>query len=408
MLAVLLTSVLSAAVLVALNNACVVPIIAQQNAKISEVQSTLEHEVELGDEDLREMLRDALQKLDITREEFGNATARFSEELGDAKARIFELEDKVKQLNRDLSTFEATTASKNAVDHLSVTVAMLNTTKVNISDFEVLSSDVSNLRALVITKADRDVVVDLEENLNILAANALNHSHYDQLQDSIDMLEVSKASQEDFEILLSNFTSLANNTVRRSDFLQLSAAVDAINNSTVKKEQFFDLALNVSTLKYYLGLINITLTSKADQRDVDQLTERLTTLSDTTVTNEVFETLAGTVQTLKTSKADRSSLSELETTVNHIRDTAAKQSELRTLSGTVSDHMTSSHKKHDQLTSTISANNRKIRDNTAHIQQVQTQVNSMSDSTPGQTASWTTVIATTSLVVMYMYASTYT
>ena len=330
----------------------------------------------------------------------------FNTTLSNARARISELEDEIRG---HLSTLEATKANQSDVNDLSVTVAMLNTTKVGITEFVVLSSNVSNLRALVITKADRDVVVDLEENLNILAAYALNHSHYDQLQNGIDKLETSKTSQEDFETLLSNFTSLAGSTVRTSDFLQLSADVDDIDNSTVKKEEFFHLAKNVSTLEYHLGLINITLTSKADQRDVDQLTERLTTLSDTTVTNEVFETFAGTVQTLKTSKADRSSLSELETTVNHISDTAAKQSELRALSGTVSDHMTSSQNKHNQLMSSISANDRKIWANTARISGVNddvTRLDAKVNSTPGLTASWMTLCAAVSLVIIYTCTST--
>ena len=330
----------------------------------------------------------------------------FNTTLSNARARISELED---EIMGHLSTLEATKANQSDVNDLSVTVAMLNTTKVGITEFVVLSSSVSNLRALVITKADRDVVVDLEENLNILAANALNHSHYDWLQDSIDQLEISKTNQEDFETLLSNFTSFADNTVRTSDFLQLSADVDDIDNSTVKKEEFFRLAENVSTLEYHLGLINITLTSKADQSGVDQLTERLTTLSDTTVTNEVFETLAGTVQTLKTSKADRSSLSELETTVNHISDTAAKQSELRTLSGTVSDHITSSQNEHDQLTSNISANDRKIWANTDRISGVNndvTRLDAKVNSTPGLTASWMTLCAAVSLVIIYTCTST--
>ena len=376
----------------------------------------------------------------------------FNTTLSNAKASISELEDEIRG---GLSTLEATKANQSDVNDLSVTVAMLNTT---ITEFVVLSSNVSNLRALVITKADRDVVVDLEENLNTLAANALNHSHYDQLQNGIDKLETSKTSQEDFETLLSNFTSLAGSTVRTSDFLQLSADVDDIDNSTVKKEEFFRLAENVTILQYHHGLFNTTLSNarariseledeirgglstleatKANQSDVNDLSVTVAMLNTTKVGITEFVVLSSNVSNLRAlviTKADRDVVVDLEENLNILAANALNHSHYDQLQNGIDKLETSKTSQEDfetllsnftslagstvrtsdflQLSADVDdIDNSTVKNeeffrlakNVSNLTRLDAKVNS----TPGLTASWMTLCAAVSLVIIYTCTST--
>ena len=305
-------------VISALNNAWMVPTIVQLNEKISKVhaQSVHTYEPEVSDTNQQETLH--------------NRVTQLEEELSNATARISKLEDQVRKLKGNKASTE---------------------------DIAVLLSNVSNLSELVNTKADRDFVIDLEEDLRKLTASPLNQSYYDQLQGSIDVLELSKVSRDDFEILWSNFTSLADNTVRTSDFLELSAAVDDIDNTSVKKEEFFHLAVNVTTLHYYHRLVNITVSNatariseledevrqlkgdlstleatcstKASQNKVDHLSITVSTLNATKVENTEFEVLSSTVSSLSqlvTTKADREVVVDLEENLRGLARTALNQS----------------------------------------------------------------------------------
>ena len=113
------------------------------------------------------------------------------------------------------------------LDQLTNTVSMLSDTKVNMTDFNSLLSDVSDLRETVSTKADNDTVLDLTEDMH-------------RVREYISCLSL-------------NFTK-------------------------------------------QIGHINKTLSTKADQRDVDLLTEKVTSRSTKTVTTNVIETLEDIVQ----------------------------------------------------------------------------------------------------------------
>jgi hypothetical protein len=338
---------------------------------------------------------------------------------------------------------------------------------VNITEFNSILSNVSNLQETVFTKADKDVVLALTEDVHILEAKALNESHYYELQSRIDMLKWSKVNRTDFEDLVSNVTSLAESTVRTSEFLQLSAELnitrvalantqqilnatqheltntqedlynatiiisvlqidfeDLVSNvtsladSTVRTSDFLQLSETVTDLEStthenisllrlnftnQIGYINTALTGKADQLDVDMLTERVTTLSDTTVTLTAFETLKENVQSLRTSKADQTSLDQLESTVNDLDETTAKQQDLHRLDEKVSSHISLSERTHSHYDSRISESDGAIRSNTAHITSVENDVRQLKDSTPGLTASWMIASMAVSMVIVCVY-----
>ena len=314
------------------------------------------------------------------------------EELRGAKGKISELEDEVRQLQKDLDTIQTTKANQSELDHLSNTVSVLSQTKVNMTEFNSLLSNVSILRETVATRADKDIVLDLTADMHTLRATSLNESHYDQLQSGIDMLKGSKVNWTDFEDLVLNVTSLADSTVRTSDFLQFSKTVTDLESTT--HENISLLRLNFTN---EIGYINTALTGKAEQHDVDMLTERVTTLSDTT------KTLNENVQSLTNSKADQTNLKQLKATVNRLDDATAKQKDLHRLDEKVSNHISSSQQTHSQHDSRISGNGGDIRSNTARITSDESDIKQLKDSTPGLTASWMIASTTVSLILVYMY-----
>ena len=64
---------------------------------------------------------------------------------------------------------------------------------------------------------------------------------------------------------------------------RLSEKVDDIDNTTVKMSEFFDVTMKVTTLEGDIEQVNITLAMKADQQDINEITEMITSLRETTV-----------------------------------------------------------------------------------------------------------------------------
>ena len=255
--------------------------------------------------------------------------------LAEAQERLLNATATISPLQSELSSVNTNVVSLKT--EVTTNITILDLRKADETDFDILSSNLTKMSESV---SRRDAVLNTTtELLHVLARTALNQSHYDQLQDGIDMLETSKASQEDFETLLSNFTSLIDSTVRMSDFLQLSAEVDDIDNSTVKKEEFFHLAVNISTLKYDAGLLNITLTSKAGQLEVDNLSSRIANVSATMVKIEDIEMLV--VDTLSSLSLNITEYLDLSTAIAELQD------ELQTFSHNLTISLEAGASQHD-------------------------------------------------------------
>jgi hypothetical protein len=269
------------------------------------------------------------------------------------------------------------------------------------TEFKDLVSNVTSLAESTVRTSD---FLQLSAALNITretlanTQQTLNVTRNDLTDTQVDLYNATTIISElktDFEVLVSNVTSISESTVRTSEFLQLSETVYDLTEEI--QENISRLNLNVSN---QIRHINTTLTSKADEHDVDILTERVTTLS---VTLTAFETLKENVQSLRTSKADQTSLDQLESTVNDLDETTAKQQDLHRLDEKVSSHISLSERTHSHYDSRISESDGAIRSNTAHITSVENDVRQLKDSTPGLTASWMIASMAVSMVIVCVY-----
>ena len=329
-------SIIISVVVVRIYNASTEPVVAEHNHNITDLHLDPSHEAE----------HDRLLQLE---EMLHNATARIAElEANEHQSMISMLQVRMEKLEEAFRELETSKASQEQVDKLTnssaFSIALLNDSKVDNSEFNDLVDNVSELAS---TKVDRATVMELGEEVADLAETALNETHFNQ---RIDRLELSKANQTQFEELVSNFTSLANTTVRTGEFLSLSERVEDIDNTTVKIEDF---TTKVTTLQDDIEWINVTLTtkvsqdmvselqlqvdqleretneledSKASQDEVDQLFESIglsiALLNDSKVDNSEFNDLVGTVSELASTKADRSTVMELEVQLHDLAEIA--------------------------------------------------------------------------------------
>ena len=168
-----------------------------------------------------------------------------------------------------------TKASKVVVNEITDRVADLETGKVDKTEFAILSDNVTSLREDT-SQADEDI----REDLNDVADSTLNYTHYHQLQDGIDKLKQSKANQSNFEHLVMHVSDLENSTVQTSDFVQL---VESIENTTAE--------------------IGMEIALKANQSEINTLTEQITNLTATVVDRVEFDSLSINVTILRESTA---------------------------------------------------------------------------------------------------------
>ena len=229
---------------------------------------------------------------------------------------------------------------------------------------------------------------------------ALQDELIDTQEDLYNATTMISVLQREFEDLDSNVTSLS---VRTNEFLQLRETVDDLETTALQMQDNISfLSVNVSN---QIRHINTTLTTKADQHNIDMLIENVTILSVTVAT---FKALEDTVQALRTSKANQTSLDQLEATVNQLDDATVKQQALHRLDGKVSDHISSSQQTHDQHGSRISDNGRKIQSNTDRINTVEDEIQDLkTDSNSGLTASRISVISSTTLFLVLVSVCAY-
>ena len=245
------------------------------------------------------------------------------------------------EIREDVAELAATRATNEDLRQLTTDVMLLDARKVDRMEFELLSGNLTLLRESLARDYE-----EIYEDLAELSGSALNYTHHDQLQRGIDRLEASKANQTALEEVVLTVSNLENSTVSISKLV-------------------VQVALNVTTLEQHT---REALTTKADQRDIDSLSDRLTALSDTTVTTETFERLEDRVETLSTNKAEQSDLNELKTTVRNLNETAATEYEVDQLERRVTNHTASSDSKHEELASDISDNERNIKSNSDRIE----------------------------------------
>ena len=315
----------------------------------------------------------ALQVVASTVSELANSTVRNSETVDGIENTIVILERGVAELN-------ATKASKEDLRQLTTDLMLLVSRKVDRMEFELLSGNLTLLRESLARDYE-----EIYEDLAELSGSALNYTHHDQLQRGIDRLEASKANQTALEEVVLTVSNLENSTVSISKLV-------------------VQVALNVTTLEQHT---REALTTKADQRDIDSLSDRLTALTDTT---ETFERLEDRVETLSTNKAEQSDLNELKGTVDHLDATCAREYKVDQLEGRVTSHIKSSDNKHEELASDISDNDGSIQINSRRIGNVENAIQQDDTETSAAshvlTSSWMITIVT--LVTITINTCVYT
>jgi uncharacterized coiled-coil protein SlyX len=169
------------------------------------------------------------------------------EEWRGAVARISEVEDRMMQMKEQWDTFQATKASQS---ELTTNVSMLSDTKVHMTDFNSLSSDIFDLRETVSTKADNDTVLGLMEDTHRVLEYISHQSQ--NLTKQIDHINITKADQHDVDQLTEKVTSLSTTTTMTEK--RLAALNEIIQASIKSKGDLFSIGIQLvwSTSKIFL------------------------------------------------------------------------------------------------------------------------------------------------------------
>ena len=171
----------------------------------------------------------ALEVVVVTLSELANSTVTirktvdgFENTTQILEGHTLQLETEVDSARAAIADLNTTKASKEDLNNATIEIMVLEASKVDKAEFEILSHNLTLLREST-SREDEEIREDLAE----LADTALNQTHYDQLQDGIDRLEESKADQTDLQVVASTVSELANSTVRNSE------TVDGIENTIV-------------------------------------------------------------------------------------------------------------------------------------------------------------------------------
>ena len=309
-------------------------------------------------------LKDLIEEFALTK-----ANQTDLEELENSTTtKITELDVKLLSTETEIASLNDTKASKVAMNEISDRVEDLETEKVDKTEFEILSDNVTSLR---------DQTTDFLQAIHVINNTSM------EIQGDIVELNTHLTLLED---------GLTNTTHR-------TAVVEAELLNT--QENMVKLGMNFTTLTHNIHHINITLARKADQNAVESLTLKLDSLSDTTVRTTTFETA---IQTLTTDKADQSDLVSVQEKVNLLdNDITANSDKLNTLETRVTQHITSSDKTHKQLSSDITSNGILIESNTDRIEHVEDELEQhIDDSSQGLKQFWTMPFALLAMLIIHI------
>ena len=153
--------------------------------------------------------------------------------------------------------------------------------------------------------------------------------------------------------------------VQTTDFLQM------INNTTMDIQgDIVELTMNVTTLTHNIHHVNSTLATKADQDDLHQLTEKLSTIEASAigVRKREFEELSSVVHTLKTQKVNKTSFDELSSNVNRLTKSDKQQNEqFDGIQRTLEEHKSSVQQKVSRITARLDGVDGDTSENTYQI-----------------------------------------
>ena len=398
-----------ALLIVLLNDALLVVYFENQNHKLTQADSDLAHDTQVGNDDLKTTMEEQLRKLEsnftarllelgrhyseelrgmkealnATEERLANATVMIVEleeenlstfkvmqealnqlreinsaaieaverelnatraHLDHATIRITDLEVELMSTNAEVASLDTSKASVVTVSELSATVAQLEVEKASKTEFDSLSTNLT-LLAEASSMTDNEIRLELDE----LADSSLNQTHHDQLEEFIAIFASTKANQSNFEHLVERVTTLENTTNSTAE--ELYQAVGEVENTAVELQ--LDLEQLSITVTGLAADTNTSLASKADQQEVDSLSDQLTQLATLTVERGEFEDLTANLASLReaTARADqelrkeiddladgtinRTHHDELQDIVNMFAATKANQSDFEALQAKV-------------------------------------------------------------------------
>lgn len=258
---------------------------------------------ELSDTTLNETHRDQIHNIiamfassKVNQSDFDVLVARVTRQENTAAENLAELERienstvevrvNVEQLS--LTVDQLVDNTSIAVDSLSQQLVIVESTKVDVGEFETLSTNVTILSR---TTSQRDR--ELRDEIDDLTDGSINRTHHDELQDIVNMFAQTKANQSDLETL-SNFVSTLSITVQQTQ-----------GNVT-------QLHTNLSRIETMDQALEEELQTKAEEEAVTLLTDRVTTLEDTSVE------LRETVTSLKQIKANKTALGLVKERVRNL------------------------------------------------------------------------------------------
>ena len=280
------------------------------------------------------------------------------EELTNTTTRTAAIEWELRSVESNIDFLNITKANAERVNSQ---VEKLERDKVDRSEFEVLSANLS-----LLAEASSTAHEEIQQELNELADSALNETHYHELHEAI----ASKASQTDLE-------ALAISTVRTEIFLQ---RVESIQNTILQLQ--WNITFNLSHLEGRIDTLNSALSTKADQQDVSTLSTRV-------------QEVRSSVEDIEGNKADKSELNRLQTKVRYLEGHVAIRSDLSHLEQKLSDHSSNSDGVHSWLSSSITSNRDSISDNADKISELES-------SSSGQTLSQSAFIAVSVSVTLIL------
>ena len=361
------------------------PLNRSTSAKLAELEVELSS-TKMKTSELEKSTRELSRDLRLTREEYSALQAKaddLEKTLRNTKARTVVLDVELDSVKSDLASLNATKASKVSMGEISDKEAELK------KERHRVMTEVQELSVNLTLLAETSSRVDkkLQQELRELSESALNHTHYNQIQQDI----ASKASQTDLELPANSTTT----------FLQ---RVEGMENTIMQVQwNTSQLTFNLTRLEGRVQQISITPETKAGQQNFNTLSGRVTSLEGSTVDKDTFQKLKSTVQNIQETKADETDLSQLKKRVNNLYTNTATNIALNGLDMKLKSHILSSDETHSDLTFGINSNSDSIRRNRGDISLLQMQ----SSSAAGLAVPWMTII-TSSVTLVTACWTTYT
>jgi DNA repair exonuclease SbcCD ATPase subunit len=358
----------------------VAPIVNGQNEKIASIEAGLEHQMMASDGRLYEQFKWYEANTTADMNELRSIVKNMKEhietienELQHEKAKNIELKRKINENSDKIAEWER----QNAEMEETVREIHENTTSVLQSKIETLEEELTSTTASTMT-----IELELRSIARSIVFLNTTKASTETVNDQIGLLDRDKVDRSEFEVLSSNLSFLAETSSTEHEEIrqELNELADSALNETHYHELHQAIASKASHFDGRIQTLNATLSTKADKQDVTTLSNRVTTLEGSTVDKNTFQVLKGTVEDIDERTADKTDLNLLQGRVNSLERNTATKSELRSLDDKLSGHSSTSDGVHNRLSSSIGSNSYSISGNTGRITQLESSTSGLTPS----------------------------